>query len=187
MTNDTTSELGIGARLRAARRNRGMTLEQLGSATQLSKGFISHVERDATSPSVASLLKICETLGISIGSLFEAGDTQLVRANEARRIFLGGRNVVDWVLTPRSEKRVQLLHTRLEPGGSGGDESYRLPIDVEVAYVLDGRLDLRINGELYPLEKGDAITFAGNDPHSWGNPSTKEPAEVLWLLSPALE
>jgi quercetin dioxygenase-like cupin family protein len=83
-----------------------------------------------------------------------------------RRIFLGGRKVEDFVLTPRAERRLQVLHTRLEPGGTGGDESYTLPIDVEFAYVLDGALDLRIDRELYRLAKGDAITFAGRDPHT---------------------
>jgi quercetin dioxygenase-like cupin family protein len=93
-------------------------------------------------------------------------DRQLERAGEAPRIFLGGRKVEDFVLTPRAERRLQVLHTRLEPGGTGGDESYTLPIDVEFAYVLDGALDLRIDRELYRLAKGDAITFAGRDPHT---------------------
>lgn len=181
------SELGIGDRLRAARRKRGLTLEQLGAATGLSKGFISHVERDVTAPSVASLLAICEAVRLPIGSLFENGDARLVRAGEAPQIFFGGRNIAEYVLTPRAERRVQVLQTILEPGGTGGDEAYTLPVEVEVAYVVEGELELVIDRATYTLKKGDAITFAGHDPHTWRNPSSERQAEVLWLLSPALD
>ncbi len=145
------------------------------------------MERDSTSPSVASLLAICNALGIAIGSLFENGDARLVRAGEAPRILFGGRNIEDYVLTPRAERRVQVMRTVLEPGGTCGDEPYTLPIDVEFTYVLEGSLELWVDSTLYLLNRGDAITFGGRDPHAWRNPSQHHRTEVLWLLSPALE
>jgi transcriptional regulator with XRE-family HTH domain len=182
----SASELGIGRRIRTARRQRRLTLEELGSATGLSKGFISHVERDLASPSVASLILICDALRIPIGSLFEGGDAKLVRAGDAPKVFLGGTEVEDFVLTPRSETRAQVIHTHLEPGGGGGDESYSIPVDVEFAYVVAGTLELHVDSEHYVLSQGDAITFSGREPHSWKNPSQDEPTDVLWLLVPAV-
>ena len=62
----------IGSKLRAARTTHGYTLEQLARATGLTKGFLSRVERDETSPSVATLLTLCEVMSIDVGSLFTA-------------------------------------------------------------------------------------------------------------------
>ena len=60
-----------GARLRAARRARGLTAQQVAAAVGVTKGFIAQIERGEASPSVATLLRICDALGLAVGSLFE--------------------------------------------------------------------------------------------------------------------
>ena len=80
----------IGKRLRAARLAQRITLEEVATATGLSKGFISRVERDLTSLSVASLVAYCEVLSLPIGSLFESSEALLVKAGTGPHINLGG-------------------------------------------------------------------------------------------------
>jgi transcriptional regulator with XRE-family HTH domain len=75
--------VAIGSRIRAARQSQRLTIEQVADATGLTKGFLSRVERDLTSPSVASLVTLCQVLSISIGDLFAAPETHLTKDRRA--------------------------------------------------------------------------------------------------------
>src|SRR6185312_15399065 len=68
--------LAIGSKIRAARHAQRMTIEQVAESTGLTKGFLSRVELDLTSPSVASLVTLCQVLSVSIGDLFPAGNAR---------------------------------------------------------------------------------------------------------------
>jgi transcriptional regulator with XRE-family HTH domain len=174
----------IGPRLRGARRRAGLSIGQLAEATGLTKGFISQVERDLTTASVASLVSICDALGIGVGSLFEPSRTDLVRRGDRPRINFGGEGVTEWLLTPSSQERLQVIQGEIEPGGGSGGEPYSLPADSEFVHVVSGELELVIEDDTYRLAAGDSLTFAGRDPHTWSNPSDTEPAVVLWVLTP---
>ena len=103
----------IGSKLRAARKAHGYTLDQLAAASGLTKGFLSRIERDETSPSVASLITLCEVMSIEVGSLFTAPEVALVRRNEAPAINLGGTGVTEQLMTPRGQAQAAagaLLH-----------------------------------------------------------------------------
>ncbi len=181
----SNGEVRIGAKLRAARKALGYTLEQLADAAGLTKGFLSRVERDETSPSVATLITLCEVMSLDVGSLFAVPEVALVRRESAPRINLGGTGVSERLMTPRGQSRLQLLHSTVEPGGSGGDELYTINCAAEVLYVLTGRLELVFIDGLRELVAGDALTFAGGEPHTWRNASSTEPAELIWVLVPA--
>lgn len=180
-----TTGVRIGSRLRAARQARGLTLEKVAAATSLTKGFISRLERDEVSPSVASLVSVCEVLGIRIGELFESPQTQVVRAADGRRINFGGSRVKEFLLTPGTQSQLQVIHSTIEPGGSGGEGLYTLDCEIEFVYVVRGGLVVTLSGESVALTTGDAFTFPGREPHTWANDSRDEECEVLWALAPA--
>lgn len=180
-----TNEVRIGSRLRAARKAHGYTLEQLASASRLTKGFLSRVERDETSPSVASLLTLCEVMSIDVGSLFSAPDVALVRRNEAPAINLGGTGVTEQLMTPRGQAKLQIIHSTIEPAGSGGSDLYSINCEIEVIYVLKGTVEMVFSDRTRRLSAGDALTFSGGEPHTWVNPSSSRGAEVVWVLVPA--
>lgn len=175
----------IGGRLRAARAARGLTLDDVAGAAGLTKGFISRLERDEVSPSVASLVAVCEVLGIRVGELFESPATSVVRAAEGRRINFGGREVEEFLLTPSIQGDVQVIRSVMEPGGTGGDELYSLDCNTEFVYVVRGTLVVTLATGNVQLSTGDAFTFPGREPHTWQNASDTEPCEVLWVLAPA--
>ena len=175
----------IGDRLRAARQDGGLTLEKVAEATGLTKSFLSRLERDEVSPSVASLVSVCEVLGIRVGELFESPQTQLVRAAEGRRINFGGRKVREFLLTPGTQSHLQVIHSTIEPSGHGGDELYTLDCDVEFVYVIRGELTVTLSNETVRLSTGDAFTFPGREPHTWGNGRKDAECEILWALAPA--
>ncbi len=180
-----TSDVKIGARLRAARLARGLTLEAVGAAAGISQGFVSKLERDQVSPSVASLVAICEAVGLKVGELFEPPPSQIVRAGHGAPINFGGEGAEEFLLTPGTQTDVEVIHSLIQPGGTAGDDLYSLDCDVEFVYVLRGTLTVTLADDDHTLEAGDSMTFRGRDPHTWRNPSTDTVSEVLWVLAPA--
>lgn len=179
------SDVRIGARLRAARLARGLTLEAVGAAAGISQGFVSKLERDQVSPSVASLVAICEAVGLKVGELFEPPPSQIVRAGEGAPINFGGEGAEEFLLTPGTQTDVEVIRSIIDPGGTAGDDLYSLDCDVEFVYVLRGRLTIILGDDEHELAAGDSMTFRGRDPHTWHNASAEEACEVLWVLAPA--
>ncbi|KAB2845568.1 MAG: helix-turn-helix domain-containing protein [Hyphomicrobiaceae bacterium] len=183
---DNDGAVKIGAQLRSARVARGLTIPQLAEATGLSKGFVSQVERDKANASVASLVRICEAVGISVGSLFDPPQADLVQKADRREIKFGGIAVAEYLLTPSTASRFQVIESIIAPGGSSGDEGYELQADSEFVHVLSGRLKIRVKDNEFDLAAGDSITFSPRDAHHWINPSKRYGAHVLWVVSPPL-
>ncbi|NYE96400.1 transcriptional regulator with XRE-family HTH domain [Psychromicrobium silvestre] len=180
----SSAPVAIGSRIRAARQAQRLTIDQVADATGLTKGFLSRVERDLTSPSVASLVTLCQVLSISIGELFAVPETHLVRHEEGPRISLGGDGIVERLLTARSERRLQILRAQIAPHGRGESELYAVDCEVDVLHIISGTLTLLMTNESYDLSAGDTLSFPGREPHSWIN-HTEEPVEALWILVPA--
>lgn len=180
----SSAPVAIGSRIRAARQSQRLTIEHVADATGLTKGFLSRVERDLTSPSVASLVTLCQVLSISIGDLFAVPETHLTRRGEGPRISLGGEGIVERLLTARSERRLQILGTTIGPFGRGESELYAVDCDVDVLHIVSGELTLIMTQESYDLKAGDTLSFPGREPHSWVNRSAT-PVEALFILVPA--
>src|ERR671917_2456075 len=112
----------IGGRLKAARQARRLTLTDVAEASGLTKGFLSKLERDQASASVAALVRVCAALGISPGSLFEAAPGgEAVRAGSYPPIAFGGQGLSEYLLTPSGERRPAALLSQVAPGGGGGE------------------------------------------------------------------
>jgi quercetin dioxygenase-like cupin family protein len=161
-----------------------MTIARLAEATDLSSGFISLLERDETSASVATLFRICEALGIRIGSLFDRPRTNVIRRDERPEANFGGYGIEDEVLTPAWERSLQVIESRIQPGGRSGDEPHSFEADAELIYVLRGRLNVGTEQEVHRLRAGDVLLLTPRDPHTWWNPSSSRPATVLWIITP---
>ena len=180
----SNAALAIGSRIRSVRQAQRLTIDQVAESTGLTKGFLSRVERDLTSPSVASLVTLCQVLSLDVGDLFTQPDTHVVRLAEAPRISLGGEGIVEQLVTARSERRLQMIRAVIEPRGEGEKELYSVDCEVEVLNVISGKFILIFASERFELEAGDTVTFPGREPHSWINP-TDEQTVVTWTLVPA--
>jgi transcriptional regulator with XRE-family HTH domain len=164
-----------------------MSLSGLAERSGLTKGFLSQVERDLTSPSVGTLLRLCQALELPVGHLFDGAHTPIVRSGERTPIGFGGTGVSEFRLTPAHDTRVLLILSEIAPGGGSGEDQYSLGSDAEVVHVLEGTLDLEVAGTRYVLAAGDTLTFDASAPHRWHNPSAALPTRVLWFLAPALD
>ena len=177
----------IGARLRHAREASRQSLADVAARSGMTKGFISRIERDETSPSVASLVALCDAVGLTMADLFAMPETTLVR--RGARPSLDGLQadaVVDTLITPPHERRVTVLESTAAPGGSAGDALYTLPSECELCFVLEGAVEIRVDDERFLLAAGDALTFGAAVPHTWRNASDEAGARILWILAPAL-
>jgi transcriptional regulator with XRE-family HTH domain len=175
----------IGPRLRAVRQQRGLTLAEVAAGTGLTKGFLSLLERNETTPSVPSLFKICGFLGVRIGSLVEeqTGASLVSRVGHGEDLF-GGFGIRDVLLTPSDQRHLQVIESEIDPGGKSGDERHSFEADAEVIYMLKGTLEVTFAEKTYRLRRGDALTLSPRDAHSWVNPSKSQAATVLWIITP---
>lgn len=180
-----TDESDLGRIVRQMREDAGLALRELAEKADVSESFVSQIERGVANPSVASLRRIAEALGVSVGALFAGPRTAggLVKAHDRPRLVHPKRQWEDLLLTPRNAKRLQIILSVVEPGAGGGDEPYSHDSDEECVIVLKGSLEMTVGDETYLLEEGDALTFESRVPHSNRNPGASK-AEVLWVITP---
>jgi transcriptional regulator with XRE-family HTH domain len=179
-TAQPTTELQLGPRIRALRQARNITLRELAGRAGVTESFLSQVEREVTSPSIASVQRIARALDLSIAELFteEAPHGRVVRRAERRRIVYPGLRAVDEFLTSGLDGRMQVILSTIEPGGGTGDEPYAHDSDEEVVIVLSGQLELWVADELHLLEEGDSVTYSSRLKHRNRNPI------VLFCVTP---
>ncbi len=174
----------VGVRVRALRRERGLTIEQIAAATGLTKGFISQLERDRTSPSLSSIARICDALGVRLSHIFERDPAPALVRKADRPAVDTYFPTNNFLLSSREEQRFQAIESEVAPGAGAGAELYSLPGETEFVYVLEGSLELQVGGETHLLEAGDTITYDLSKPHTWRNASDSEPLRVLWVAVP---
>jgi transcriptional regulator with XRE-family HTH domain len=186
MSVDDTERIRFGARLRHAREAGRLSLGEVAARSGVTKSFLSRVERDITSPSVASLVGICHALGLSPAELFQTPVTTLVRRSDRPRVadLPKAEEVVDTLITPPGERHVTVLETAASAGASGGSVLYTLPSECEVCFVLSGSIEVQVEDGTFELAQGDALTFGAAVPHSWR--VLGDGARILWILAPAL-
>jgi transcriptional regulator with XRE-family HTH domain len=181
----TEPDVRLGARIRALRQARRLTLRAVADRAGVTESFLSQVERDVASPSIATVGRIARALDLSIAQLFAETPTsgRVVRREARRRVVYPGLRSTDEFLTSNLAGRLQVILSTIEPGGGTGEEPYTHESDEEVVVVLTGVLDLWVADEHYVLREGDAITFPSRLPHWNMNRGTAE-VTVLFCLTP---
>lgn len=173
----------IGTRLRNLRRRNHMTVEQLAAAADLSKGFVSRVERDLTSPSVDALVRLCHVLRVEVGEVFSAESAvEVVQLADAPEVHLGGEGIREQLVTPAGRRDLQIIHATIAPGGHSEDDLYSMDCRHESLHVIAGQFVLRTPDQRLELAAGDTVSFAGSEPHGWENPATTDTV-VLWIMA----
>jgi transcriptional regulator with XRE-family HTH domain len=182
----TVNEPDLGMTIRRLRESRQLSLKEVAARSGLTQSFLSQVERNLTSPSVASLRKVALALGVPLAALFQGPMTpedHVVRRNERRQLVHPKRQWRDYLLTPNLVGKLQVILSVIEPGGGSGDEPYTHDSDEECVVILRGRLEFWVGTDRYLLEEGDSIVFESRIPHRNRNPGPDQ-AEVLWITTP---
>lgn len=175
----------LGRKLKVIRKDRGYSLEELARRTGFSKSFLSQIENNKNSPSIASLKKITQALEVSIGELFEEARSDQVYflKKKDRKAFevVKDRVIFEFGASKVPNRKMEVIFFHLLPGGeSEGDYTHD---GEEFGTVIEGSLLLELGGKEYLMEAGDSIYFNSTMPHRWRNPN-KVPMHALWVITP---
>lgn len=172
----------IGRKIRALRLRLGLTQEELASRTELTKGFISQLENDVTSPSIATLMDILEALGTDISSFFtEQKEERIVYEPEDMFEKEDEGVVIRWLVADAQKNALEPILVTLE----GGKETERMDPSEgeEFGYVLSGSVILVEGDRRFRVQKGSCFYIRPREIHYLIN-NGKTPAKVLWVSTP---
>jgi transcriptional regulator with XRE-family HTH domain len=181
--------VAIGARVRQQRQTRGWTLDQLAEAAGVSRRMVVNVEQGAANPSVGTLLRISDALGVGLPALVEipqpkplkvirSGDGAVLWSGEA-----GGRAVL--VAGTEPPDLTELWDWTLGPGDAHASEAHS-PGTKELMQVQRGTVRLEVAGEPVTLAAGDAATFPGDVTHGYANPGPEQARFSLAVFVPGV-
>ena len=173
----------IGAKIRNLRNQNGLTQEELSDRTELTKGFISQMERGLTAPSVSTLLDIVECLGTNLSDFFhEENELQIVYPKEDYfEKEDEHKNSITWLIATAQSRSMEPILVQLQPGQSMPEDK---PHEgEEFGYVLDGEIRLHYGEDVYTVRKGDSFIFPANRKHKISS-ACKKVSSILWISSP---
>lgn len=185
----TALAAAIGARVKQERQSRQLTLDQLAEAAGVSRRAVVNVEQGVANPSVGTLLRLSDALGVGLPALVEPPEPKPVTVThrgEGAVLWTsasGGRGVLvagteppdvvelwDWTLGPR-DRHVSDAHTR-------GTR--------ELIHVQEGAVDVGVDGQTVTLEVGDAAAFPGDVAHSYANLGPQPARFSLAVFQPSV-
>lgn len=183
----TGAPFALGSRIRKRRQLMSMTLQDLSTASGVSVGYISQVERDNAVPSLGTLAEIAAALDVGIDH-FIASPRQsdsVTRAGQRHRFSVAGNSIVYEQIGaefPGHELTSFIMnvppHFCSETVQHAGEE---------LIFVLEGEILQVVEGQQFLLRQGDSMHYLGQHPHSWSNPGDQI-ARLLWtgkMLHPA--
>jgi transcriptional regulator with XRE-family HTH domain len=174
----------VGRRLRQLREGQDMSMRRLASRSGLSANALSMIERGRSSPSVSTLYKLADALGISITEFFgpqpSKQDVILVKAEERSRVPFA-RGLWEGLGGEKFTGRVEPFLLTLETGGSSG-LSTMIHTGHEFVFCLRGQLEYLVEKRPYELNAGDSLLFSANLGHRWRNPG-RNVTNALIVLS----
>jgi len=186
-----TSQLAsaIGARVKQERQARRWTLDQLAEAAGVSRRMVVNVEQGAANPSVGTLLRISDALGVGLPALVEPPEPKalkVIRSGQGAALWTGdygGRGVL--VAGTERPDVLELWDWTLDPGDRHLSEAHT-PGTHELLQVQVGRLTLDVAGQSVTLEAGDAVSFAGDVEHSSANLRDEPARFTLAVFEPGV-
>ncbi|NLN50639.1 MAG: cupin domain-containing protein [Acholeplasmataceae bacterium] len=178
--------MDIGSKIRQLRLENDLTQQELANRLELTKGYISQIERNISSPSLETFFSILEVLGTTPSTFFSTlKDEQIVHfendffEQEDEQL----KHIIRWIVPSALKYAMEPIIIEINPGGrSVIDDPHA---GEEFGYCLEGEVVLVINKIKYPVKKGQSFYYLANKEHYLINISNK-PAKVLWISTPPM-
>jgi transcriptional regulator with XRE-family HTH domain len=184
-------EIRIGKKLRDHRLAKSLSLAEVAKQAEVSVGHLSQIERGLAAPSVRTFCVLSKILGVGPGWLLDDTaapehpfDPYITRAATRQTIMFNRAGVVKRLASPRAPSSLQMLLVEIEPDSGSGEQGYSHAGE-ECGIVIEGILDLWIDGERRTLGTGDSFRFPSTKVHRFHNPGSVM-ARVVWVTSPPL-
>lgn len=174
----------IGKKIKILRQEKNLTQDELALRCELSKSFISQLERDLTSPSISTLMDILESLGVTLREFFSDDEDEKIVFGpddyfEAEDEEMGYK--VEWIIPNAQKNEMEPIMLTLMPGGTYKEENAHE--GEEFGYVLAGNILLQIGSKKYRVHKGESFCYKPGNTHCISNPG-KTTAKIIWVSSP---
>ncbi|MCP2256176.1 transcriptional regulator, XRE family with cupin sensor [Prauserella aidingensis] len=179
----------IGTRLKQERAAHGWTLDQLAQSAGVSRRMVVSVEQGAVNPSVGTLLRLSDALGVALPALVEPPApkaAKVTRAGQGAALWTGeqgGRGVL--VASTEPPEVIELWNWTLAPGDRHESEAHAAGTR-ELLQVLEGTLTVEVHGRSHVLADGDALVFHGDAEHSYFNPNDDPARFTLCVHEPGV-
>lgn len=173
------------AKLRAARQEQGLTIQELADKCGASASLISQIERGKVVPTLTVFLHVCQALNLPMHYFFAANPDEelVVRKGHRKVIKLPNSHVEYQLLSPNLRGQIEFLLVEILPGQADDTEELFTHSGEECGYVLEGELIVRFSTSDVHLEAGDSICFPSTTPHRYHNPGTTLSRSV-WAMTP---
>lgn len=172
----------LGTKIKRLRLQNNLTQEELADRCELTKGYISQLENELTSPSITTLEDILNALGTTFAEFFKDEKEEKVVFTEAEFIEkVVDTHKIEWLVPNAQKNEMEPIRVTIEPHTNLEED---VPHEgEEFGYVISGRIWLRIGQAAYCVKKGEVFYFTSLKPHRLEN-RTNEKAVVLWVASP---
>lgn len=176
--------MDIGKKIKELRLQNDLTLEDLASRSELTKGFLSQLERNLTSPSISTLEDILEALGTNLSEFFhEEEEEQIVFTTKDFFVDKRDEYKIEWIIPNAQKNEMEPILLTLEPHGTSHEMVSHL--GEEFGYVLKGTVTLVRDNKKYKLKAKDTFYMNGKKSHYLYNHGNSE-ALVLWVTTPPM-
>ena len=172
----------IGEKIKSLRILCQLTQEELADRCELTKGYISQVENDLTSPTISTLSDILTALGTNLSEFFvEEKEEQVVVHQEDYIVKCNEFDTTTWLVPNSQKNEMEPLLFELEPNSSTYVDT---PHEgQEFGYIIEGEIQVIIGKKTYVCKKGETFYFTTNKDHYLKN-NTKKLAKLIWVSSP---
>ena len=173
----------IGRQIRNLRNRNGLTQQELADRTELTKGYISQLERGQVAPSVITLLDLIECLGTTPSEFFKENEPEQVvfPENEFFEKIDDGGNSIQWIVPNAQKNEMEPLLVLLQPHQRLADDKPHQ--GEEFGYVLSGRIRLHLGDAVHIVKTGESFYYQADSLHYIEN-NTQRPAKFIWVSSP---
>lgn len=171
-------------RIRNLRLQRGMSLKDVAQAAGISDSMLSQIEHNQSNPSVGTLKKLADVLGVSVGSLFEDSTSEhcrVVRKGHRKFLMPASSGIRYELLVPDLRGNLEFIFVHFEPGASTGEPFAHH--GEEAGVMQSGSIELTLGSDVFVLNAGDSIRLDPSVPHSFRN-TTKEVSTAIWVITP---
>ena len=172
----------IGIKIKELRLLNQLTQEELADRCELTKGYISQIENDLTSPSIATLKDILQALGSSLTDFFATEDDEkIVFGDDDYFVKENESGSITWLVPTAQKNAVEAIKLTLKAGASTEKD---LPHEgEEFGYVLSGKIKVTVGKRASRVKKGETFYYRADKTHFLTN-TGKTDAEVIWLSCP---
>lgn len=176
--------MDIGRRMKELRIQYGLTQQELADRAELTKGFISQLERNQNSPSIGTLLDIIQCLGMTPAEFFKDSEPEQIvfkPCDYFEKIDEEKNSTIEWVVPNAQSNAMEPVRLTLRAGGTS--EIYPPHESEEFGYVLKGTVKINFGGKTHTVKAGESFYLKADKKHYIKNTGSRD-AVLIWISTP---